>query len=321
MTLESTVDALISLDKEISSAELSFFKMDGYLKYYQKIGKVMFPFLSETKIEGNTVSLKISNDNEYLFEDKSILTDSFWLKYFIKTESMFSSSNSIEIEESDNDQALLTKAFVYSNTAFTNKETLTFNNLYSAKDFKSSDLIKTSSEALSFAEIKKIVPLSSTVDPIKLNFDNVQANISIGFNSSIYLDKNGIVLSDFNFTLLSLKSKNLKGLGMEINKEYVNDFILHKEGVLSNAIEIPEKAKTNIAQFKDIFKIPYIKAGDNVLIEMKEYSNINDLESSIKSHFNNNSLGLGFDKNLLVSRDDLNNVINKIVPYFSVFGN
>lgn len=321
MTLESTVDALINLDKEISSTELSFLKVDGYLKNYQNVGKVMFPFLGETKIESNTVSLNISDDKKDFFEDKSILSDSFWSKYFFKVDFMFSSSNPIEVEENNNDQALLTKSYVYSKTAFIDKKTLSFNNLYSTKDFTDSDLEKTSSEALSFAEIKKIVPLSSTVDPIELNFDNIQANISVGQDSSIIINKEGIELSDFNFTLLSLKSKYLKGLGMEINKEYVNEFILHKEEVLPNTIEIPKNTKTNIAQFKDIFNISYIKAGDNVLMEIKNYSNIKDLDSSIDSHFNNNPLKLGFDENLLVSKENLNSVINKIVPYFSVLGN
>lgn len=321
MTLENTIDALINLDKIISSTELSFVEVDGYLKNYQIVGKVLFPFLTETKITADTISLNIPDDQKKQFEDKNILSDDFWTKYFIKAESMFSSSNSISVKDDDDDYALLTKEFVLSNTAFTSKHTLSFNHLKSTKEFSDSDLKKTSAEALPISEIKKIVPMISDNSPVELDFSSIEASIFVGSNGgNISINKKGISFNDFNFTLLTLKSKNLKGFGMIINEEFVKDFILHKKDVLPNTVTIPKNSSTNIFQFKDIFKLPYIKSGDNVLMEVKEYSDSTELKDAVQLHYNDNPTGIEFEKNLLVSKDNLNTVVNELIPFFSVFG-
>jgi len=318
--IQNTIDALIKLDDLVNNTELLGFEVQGYLSDFEFVGNVKFPFLQSTVLKGETIKLNIDKDKESFFEDKSILSDDFWGKYFIKQDKLFSISKHINIAKDNDDNAFLVKEYVDEQTAVSNLNALSFENLNTSRTDLSIEMFERNSNmAIPLEFVKKIVPTLFSKNLFKFDIEKLNAHILLGNNSSVIKIMNqNLFLNEFNLKSFVMINKNIVNLDKELDVDKLKTKFLIKSSSISNDVVVPEDAETNIYQFNDLYSLPYIKAGDQVLFSPKEYTELDDLNKIIEGFYSSTPEEIGFDDNRIVSKDNLDAVILKMISYYTV---
>ena len=315
MEIKSILDALINLEDIVNNTELDAVKVEGYLKNYLFVGKVLFPIIPNTEITGESLKLNIDSEHENAFADSSILSDDFWKEYFIKIDDLFS-TYSPKVKTLDEDASFLTSDYIENNTV-ADGHALSFNMLSTTKNYTQEDFEKRPSLAIPLSNIEEIVPRFTSNQPIAMNLEKVDVIIDID-NSSIKIYDEKLILDNFNYENFVFINRNINNISGQLDLARIRSSYLQKGSSIEPTVEVPEEADTNIAIFKDLLGVPYLKAGDKVLLKVQSFQDIDTLNTEIENHFSQNPNDIFFENNYLVSKDNLDAVISKIISYYSI---
>ena len=319
MDINSTLDALIELDEIVDNTELSYVEVKSFLDKYNVVEKVSIPLTSVVNISAETLELEIPEEKETEFYDKSILNDSFWEKQFLKKEKLFSTNLNVVLAQSNDDYNFLTKEVAESLSAVVSNNKLSFSLLNSNRtNYSKNELERTPATAIPLETIKKIVPAIGAKE-LELNGEGLDAVIHLGnADSDIEINENKLNMTNFNLKTFVLANKNINNLNQEIDVSKLNRTYLKKDGEIENNALFRDGANHNAVLFKDIEDTPYIQAGSQPIVKVNEYTKLDSLNKIIEGHFKEDGDKLLFNDNRVVSRDNLDLILSKIISYYSV---
>lgn len=319
MDINSTLDALIKLDEIVDNTELSYVEVKSFLNKYNLVKKVSIPLTSIVNISAETLELEIPEEKETEFYDKSILNDSFWEKQFLKKEKLFSTNLNVTLSQSNDDYNFLTKEVAESLSAVVANNKLSFSLLSSNRtNYSKNELERTPATAIPLDTIKNIVPTIGTKE-LKLNGERLDAVIHLGnADSDIEINESKLNMTNFNLKSFVLANKTINNLNQEIDVSKLNRTYLKKDGEIENNALFRDGADHNAVLFKDIEDTPYIQAGRQPIVKVNEYTKLDVLNKIIEGHFKEDGDKLLFNDNRVVSRDNLDLILSKIISYYSV---
>ena len=319
MNINSTLDALIELDDVVTNTELSYIEVKSFITKFDLFKKVSLPLTSKIDISAETLELEIPEDKESYFYDKSILTDDFWKEDFLKKEDLFSTPIDVTLTQSNDDYSLLTEEIAKSLSAVVYGNTVSFSLLNANKiDFSREELERTPATAIPLATIKQIVPTVG-IDDIELDGSGLDAVVYLGGADSILeINEVKLSMSGFNLESFVLANRQLNNLNQEIDTSILNRTYLKKDGEIKNNALFRDDAQHNATLFKDLEDVPYIQAGSQPIVKVNEYTKLEDLNKIVDDHFKEDGDKLLFNDNRVVSRDNLDLILSKIISYYSV---
>lgn len=316
--INNILESLFYLDDLISNTKIEKIKIDSFLNDYDFAQQVQFPILNDTTINAQTVKLVIPDDKKSLFKQNDVNTQEYIQNFFVKKNELFSVSNQVNIIPSKEPNFFLTTEYVDDNTAVVSPGIFSFNFLNTSQEFSLASLKELPTQAISLKIIKEIIPLKNHQNSINFDIKTLNMMIRVGYTgSNITLDNTNLIFNDFNLESFTLIAKNINNLDTKVNIQSLHKFFLFNKDAISHSTVLPIDT-TNITVFKDLLELPYVKAGDKAFIEVKDYTSLDDLDKIIGLHFKNDGNDIFFDDNRLVSKDELDAVLSKIIQYYSI---
>lgn len=319
MSINSTLDALIELDNIVDNTELSYVEVKNFLHNYDLVERVYIPLTSKVNVSAETLELEIPDDKETEFYDKSILNDNFWKEDFLRKTELFTTPENVALTESNNDYNFLTRKVAETLSAVISDNKLSFS-LLNAKttDYSKDELERTPVLAIPLATIKKIVPTVG-IEDLNLNGEDLDAIIYLGNADNVLeINNSNINVSNFNLSSFVLANKQINNLNQRIDVSKLNRTYLKKNGEIGNNVLFKDGAQHNAVLFKNLEDTPYIQAGSQPIVKVDNYTELDVLNKIVESHFKEDGDKLLLNDNRVVSRDNLDLILSKIISYYSV---
>jgi len=305
--IKTLIDAIKSTASLVEDTKIRAAQIINILRQYNVVKTVIYSDIKIT-IKGNSANLLDGSNVDILTDIKD---SSLWEEFLSKSE-LFSKELYIKVEDTNNDNDLLTTDAIERLKPISNKigrfESLEYDETVDENTFASNGYF-----VPSYKKVNDLVPLKTET----VQADNTwKGFLTLIGNLTVTLSSEGLYLENVNYQN-SLVHRNIYGPN-NIDLNIIDKLYIKKNGEVLVGARLPEDSFSNILTPEKMKELPFIKTGDEAEIDMQFKQDKTPLLDSIDNFMSSDESDFVIiqEDNYIIQKRNANAVAMKIASYY-----